>query len=69
MPTYIPTLLKKFNHSSSKPQHSPHKFFSLQFGTNTRQLATQSDTSALLNAKETTHIQSIIESLLYHARA
>ena len=41
----------------------------MRFGTNTRQLATQSDTSPPLNAKETTYVQSLIGSLLYHARA
>ena len=61
--------LKKLNHSTTKNQHSPHEFFPLCYGTKTRQLATQSDTSPLLNTKETTYVQSIIGSLLYHARA
>ena len=35
MPTYIPSLLKKLNHSTTKIQHSPHEFFPLCYGTKT----------------------------------
>ena len=69
MPNYIPSLLKKLHYSPEKIQHSPHEFLPLNYGTKTRQLATQLDTSPLLNPKETTYVQSIIGSLLYHARA
>ena len=69
MSTYIPALLKKFNYTTSKQQHFPHESFPVRFGTNTRHLATQSDTSAPLDAKNTNYVQSIIGSLLYHARA
>ena len=69
MPNYIPSLLKKLNYSPTKIQHSPHEFLPLNYGTKTRQLDTQLDTSPSLNPKETTYVQSIIGSLLYHARA
>ena len=37
MPTYIPALLKKFNHPPTKAQHSPHEFFSMELPQNNLQ--------------------------------
>ena len=69
MPSSIPNILQRFSHSFTKPQYSPHECFPVKYGTNTRQLATQEDTSPSLTPKETTYVQSLIGSLLYHARA
>ena len=69
MPSYIPNLLKRFNHHCEKPQHSPHEFIPVKFGSKTRQLAMQPDTSPPLDATDTTYVQSVVGSLLYHGRA
>ena len=69
MPTSVPKNLKKINHRVSKPQYSPHEFIPITFGTTVRQLAMQADTSPFLDEKDTKYVQSVVGSLLYHARA
>ena len=68
---YIKHLLKRFGYmSSNKPQYSPHSHYNYHpVKKGHQQLATEPDTSAPLNKKETKRIQSIIGSLLYYARA
>ena len=69
MPTSVPNILKRFNHQCIKPQYSPHEFIPIKFGTKTRQLAMQPDTSPLLDSKGAKFVQSVVGSLLYHGRA
>ena len=70
MPDYIKKLLQRFQHPTpSRPQLSPHEaapYIPMKKGQ--RQYATY-DTSAALNSKDTTKVQSIVGSLLYYARA
>ena len=71
MPQYITKLLQQFQHPHpSRQQLSPHEaapYIPMKKGQ--RQYAPSTDTSTLLNAKDTTQVQSIVGSLLYYARA
>ena len=50
MPSSVPNLLKKFSHPTPvKHQYSPHEFIPIRFGSKTRQLAMQPDTSPILD--------------------
>ena len=71
MPEYIPNVLKKFQHSPPpRPQHSP--YWTPTYPTtrpNNRQFVPDPDTSAQLDPRMTTRVQSIVGSLLYYGRA
>ena len=71
MPKYIPTLLKRLQHSPPlQSEYSPHAHQPFDFhNRKKRQLLTTIDTSPLLtDKKDIKHIQSIVGSLLYYAR-
>ena len=71
MPNYVKKALQRLQYQPHKsPQHSPHASIPIQYGkTGSRQYATAPDTSPLLPPLEIKHIQSIIGSFLYYARA
>ena len=71
MPRYVEQALHTFQHGvPTKPQYSPHPTTPFTYGVKgTCQYATTQDTSPLLPPKEVKHIQSIIGSFLYYARA
>ena len=71
MPTYIPKLLAKLNHPRpKKPQYSPHEHYLVKYTKKgERQLTRATDTTPLLDKKETTRIQSIVGALLYYGRS
>lgn len=52
----------------SHPQHSPHAWIQPNYGTAT-QLTAPLDTSTLLPPASLTHLQEVISTLLYYARA
>ena len=69
MPLYVPKLLHQIKHAKPKrPVHAPHKWHTPVYGKH-RQYGTPQDTSPTLTETEATHIQSVIGSLLYYARA
>ena len=69
MPNYVIKALKKLEHPvPNKPQHSPHRWIHKTYGQKVH-YAPSDDTSDLLSPKETTHIQRIVGSFLYYARA
>ena len=68
IPGYIEKALKRLQHKKSKrPQYSPHTWTQPSYGSKV-QMANFDD-SPPLNATETKHIQSIVGSFLYYARA
>ena len=70
MPNYVSNLLKKYNHSPTIPQYSPYPVAPFTIPKpGQRQYAVTPDLSPLLNAPNTTKVQSIVGSLLYYARA
>jgi hypothetical protein len=69
MPGYIDKALQRFTHSlPSKPQHSPHAWTAPEYGARV-QYADPEDTSLPLNSKGITHLQQVIGTLLFYARA
>ena len=69
MPGYIERALKRFQHAApSRPNHSPHPWTKPNYGAKT-QYATGPDLSPKLDASDTTHIQEVLGTLLYYARA
>jgi hypothetical protein len=69
MPGYISTLLLKFKHPQpAKPRHSPYKCLPITYGSKSH-ITPDQDTSELLNASRKRHVQEIVGSLLYYARA
>ena len=67
MPGYIKALLLRFQHPSpSQPQFSPHACAPPNYG---QQLTPPDDSSAPIDAKGITRIQSIVGALLFYARA
>eukprot|EP00957_Ditylum_brightwellii_P047987 3644258-Ditylum_brightwellii.AAC.1 len=69
MPGYVKTALHKYQHPSPRhPEHSPHQFEAPKFSKQP-QYAPTSDMSALLNDDEKKHLQGLLETLLYYARA
>ncbi len=69
MPSYIDNLLLKFKHPHPpKPRLSPYACLPISYGAKS-QLTPESDTSTLLDDKRKLHIQEIVGSLLYYARA
>ena len=69
MPTYIPKMLKKFNHHPTKsPQHAPHKWNTPSYVQRV-QYASEHDKTTPLDKTGTTRIQQRAGSVLYQARA
>jgi hypothetical protein len=69
MPDYIDQALTRFQRSPpTKPQHAPHPWTPPNYGVTT-QLTPAPDTTDPLNASDKTHLQEIIGTLLYYARA
>ena len=71
MPGYVTKALKRLHHIPTvHPQYSPAQHIPIVYGVKgTRQYANVPDTSPILNAKETTYIQSVVGTFLYYARA
>ena len=70
MPTYIPKLLKKLQHTPNLPQYSPHEYIPIKYSKmGDRQYMQQPDKSPQLNAIDTKWVQSAVGSLLYYGRA
>ena len=66
---YIADILAKYLHTyPRKPQHAPHAHIPIAYGATT-QLVPEPSKEPLLSTKETKHIQGIVGSLLYYARA
>ena len=69
MPVYVQKALTKLKHiPSSTPQHAPHRWVPITYGKKI-QNAQVDDTSPLLHTNEIRHIQRIVGSFLYYARA
>ena len=69
MPQYITKALHCFKHKPpEKPQYAPHKWTAPIYGQKT-QYATPVDCSKLLDPHDAKHIQFVVGSLLYYARA
>jgi hypothetical protein len=69
MPGYIARALQRFSHPTpTKPQHSPHAWKKPSYGDKV-QYAPDTDNSPALDAKDTKHVQEILGTLLYYARA
>ena len=69
MPGYVTRALHKFMHTpATRPQHSPHAWNPPNYGA-TVQYAPDADTSPLLDSKALTHLQNVIGTFLYYARA
>jgi hypothetical protein len=69
MPDYIDQALTRFQRSPPlTPQHAPHPWTPPTYGVAT-QLTPVPDTTEPLNASDKTHLQEIIGTLLYYARA
>ena len=71
MPKYVDKLLHRIGHPKPKsPQLSPHEYLPYIVGEKgARQYAALEDHSPPLDAKQTTHVQSVVGGLLYYARA
>jgi hypothetical protein len=69
MPGYLDKVFLKFKHvAPSKKQNSPHPHAIPQYGAKTRYAESQ-DESPLLNIEDTKHVQAVMGTLLYYARA
>ena len=69
MDNYIPNMLKKFQHPKpKKPCYTPFTYTPPNYGAKIQYTA-PTDTSNLLDKKQTKHVQAVIGSLLYYARA
>jgi hypothetical protein len=69
MPGYIERVLATFLHiPATRPQHSPHPWLPPSYGA-TVQYAEPYDTTAPLDAPALRHLQKVIGTLLYYARA
>jgi hypothetical protein len=69
MPGYIVKQLQKYKHDTpTRPQHCPYSPQPKQFGSEAQQLIPK-DTSPPLSPDEIKHIQRVIGSILYYARA
>ena len=69
MDKFVLKTLKKLQHQpSTKKQYAPHKWSKPTYGHN-RQFAPPPDASEILDKKETTHVQRVVGSFLYYARA
>ena len=70
MPGYVANAIHKF--CQNKPtaiQHAPHKCIAPVYGRTTSQLPIQNDDSTRLTNTETKHVQQVVGTLLYYARA
>ena len=69
MPGYIERVLQRFAHlSPTRPQHSPHPWQQPKYGKKV-QFAPLPDESPALDAANHTHVQEVLGTLLYYARA
>ena len=69
MSNYISDLLLKFDHAPpKKPQHAPHTHREIVYGAK-EQLLLDADMSPQLDEAGVKHVQAIVGSLLYYARA
>lgn len=71
MTKYVQDALKRLRHHPKvAPQFSPYKFTPIIYSKRgNRQYASQPDTYPLLNKQGTIHVQSVVGSFLYYARA
>ena len=71
MPDYLQTAFDRLGYKTKvSPQYSPHKHVAIKYATTrARQYVKSSDTSPLLNPKETKYIQSVTGTFLYYGRA
>jgi hypothetical protein len=69
MPNYVDKVLLCFNHAKPTiPQHSPHFFATPQYGAKVH-LTAPADESSRLTPAQVTHLQQVICTFLYYARA
>ena len=69
MPGYVSRALHKFLHTpATRAQHSPHAWIPPNYGA-TIQYAPDDDTSPRLDSKALTHLQNVVGTFLYYARA
>ena len=69
MPNYLEKAFTRFKHEApEKIQNSPHPHVIPQYGAKTQYAAEEID-SPPLSKEETTHVQAVAGTLLYHARA
>ena len=69
MPGYVQKALKKLEHNPPTiPQHAPHKWVPITYGKQIHQTEVD-DTTPHLSSLETRHIQKIVGTFLYYARA
>ncbi len=69
LPGYLDKLFLKFKYvAPSTKQNSPHPHAIPQYGAKT-QYAESQDESPLLNKEDTKHVQAVMETFLYYARA
>ena len=66
MPDFIPSGLKRFQHTPSQPTFTPYKQICTY--NQTRQIAIQPDTSPPLSSQHKTKTRQIIKCLLYYIR-
>ena len=71
MPEYVSNALKRLQHTIKvHPQYSPHQHDSIRYSAQQeRQYAMKDDTSPHLLPKDVKHVQSIVGTFLYYARA
>ena len=70
MPGYVSRALHKFLHTpATRAQHSPHAWVPPTYGATTVQYAPDTDDSPLLDAPALKHLQNVIGTFLYYARA
>eukprot|EP00957_Ditylum_brightwellii_P026024 1967645-Ditylum_brightwellii.AAC.1 len=68
IPNYIVKVVMKYRHKLPKrPQHSPHKHASIQYGAKSQ--IVQTDESDPLTTKEIKVVQDIVGTLLFYGRA
>ena len=69
MPGYIEKALQRFMHPTpTRPTHAPHTWLKPQYGAKT-QLTADPDNTPLLDKSGIKHLQSVVGTLLFYARA
>jgi hypothetical protein len=69
MPGYVERALQRFQHPpNAKPEHSPHAWVKPNYGAKTQYAAAPGTTPAI-NITDTKHLQKVLGTLLYYARA
>ena len=69
MPGYVDRLLARFNHTPpTRPQHSPHPALPQKYGTDAQE-PLDHDALPILPPQRIKHIQQIIGTIMYYARA